>query len=52
MFLSHVDLKNPFLNSVQVTVNIYGHLVPDGNRAAVDKLDVEEPEEKQETAVQ
>jgi integrase len=27
--------------SIQVTVDIYGHLVPGGNRAAVDKLDVE-----------
>ena len=25
--------------SIQVTVDYYGHLVPDGNRAAVDKLD-------------
>jgi integrase len=28
-------------SSIQVTVDIYGHLVPGGNRAAVDKLDVE-----------
>ena len=26
-------------HSIQVTVDIYGHLVPGGNRAAVDKLD-------------
>jgi integrase len=26
-------------SSIQVTVDIYGHLVPDGNRQAVDKLD-------------
>jgi hypothetical protein len=25
--------------SIQVTVDIYGHLVPGGNRAAVDRLD-------------
>ena len=26
-------------HSIQVTVDIYGHLVPGGNKAAVDKLD-------------
>jgi integrase len=26
-------------NSINVTVDIYGHLVPGGNRQAVDKLD-------------
>jgi hypothetical protein len=26
-------------HSIQVTVDIYGHLVPEGNREAVDKLD-------------
>jgi integrase len=26
-------------SSIQVTVDIYGHLIPGGNRAAVDKLD-------------
>lgn len=26
-------------SSIQVTVDIYGHLVPGANRAAVDKLD-------------
>jgi integrase len=26
-------------SSIQVTVDIYGHLVPGGNRQAVDKLD-------------
>ena len=38
-------------SSIQVTVDIYGHLVPGGNRAAVDKLDMELPdktEQKQE----
>ena len=25
--------------SIQITVDIYGHLVPGGNRAAVDRLD-------------
>ena len=29
--------------SIQVTVDIYGHLVPDGNRAAVDRLDDLQP---------
>jgi integrase len=28
-------------SSIQVTVDIYGHLVPGGSRAAVDKLDAE-----------
>ena len=26
-------------HSIQVTVDIYGHLVPGGNKAAVDRLD-------------
>ena len=26
-------------HSIQITVNIYGHLVPGGNRQAVDRLD-------------
>ena len=26
-------------SSIQLTVDIYGHLVPGGNRQAVDKLD-------------
>jgi hypothetical protein len=26
-------------SSIQVTVDVYGHLVPGGNRAAVDRLD-------------
>jgi integrase len=30
-------------SSIDVTVDIYGHLVPGGNRAAVDKLDIEVP---------
>jgi integrase len=29
--------------SIQVTVNIYGHLVPGGNRATVDRLDDVQP---------
>src|SRR5262249_22145397 len=40
-------------SSIQVTVDIYGHLVPGGNRAAVDKLDIELPvkaEPEQEAA--
>jgi integrase len=40
-------------SSIQVTVDIYGHLVPGANRAAVDKLDVEVPvkaEPEQEAA--
>lgn len=41
-------------SSINVTVDIYGHLVPGGNRAAVDKLDEESPkdaEQGQEAAV-
>jgi integrase len=30
--------------SIQVTVDIYGHLVPGGNRAAVDRLDDVQPD--------
>ena len=30
-------------SSIQVTLDIYGHLVPGGNRAAVDKLDADVP---------
>jgi integrase len=30
-------------SSIQITVDTYGHLVPGGNRAAVDKLDIEVP---------
>jgi integrase len=26
-------------HSIQITVDIYGHLVPGGNKAAVDRLD-------------
>jgi hypothetical protein len=26
-------------SSIQITVNCYGHLIPDGNKQAVDKLD-------------
>ena len=33
-------------SSIQVTVDIYGHLVPGGNRAAVDKLDAAVPAER------
>jgi integrase len=25
--------------SIQITIDVYGHLVPGGNRAAVDRLD-------------
>jgi len=32
-----------------VTVDIYGHLVPGGNRAAVDNLDAEVPESTRPT---
>jgi hypothetical protein len=28
-------------SSIQITVDTYGHLVPGGNRAAVNKLDIE-----------
>jgi integrase len=40
-------------SSIQVTVDIYGHLVPGGNRAAVDKLDVAVPAktEREQAAV-
>ncbi len=31
-------------HSIQVTVDIYGHLVPGGNRQAVDKLDDLQPQ--------
>ena len=30
-------------SSIQVTVDVYGHLVPGGNRAAVDRLDDAQP---------
>ena len=30
-------------SSIQVTVDVYGHLVPGGNRAAVDRLDDTQP---------
>jgi integrase len=42
-------------SSINVTVDIYGHLVPGGNRAAVDKLDAEvsdSAEREQEAAGQ
>ena len=29
--------------SIQITVDTYGHLVPGGNRAAVDRLDDAQP---------
>ena len=38
-------------SSINVTVDIYGHLVPGGNRAAVDKLDVAVPEKEPEEGV-
>ena len=33
-----VSLAKPPARSIQVTVDIYGHAVPGGNRAAVDRL--------------
>ena len=30
-------------SSIQVTVDVYGHLVPSGNRAALDRLDAAQP---------
>jgi hypothetical protein len=30
-------------SSIQITVEVYGHLVPGGNRAAVDRLDGAQP---------
>ncbi len=30
-------------SSIQITVDVYGHLVPGGNRAAVDRLDDVQP---------
>ncbi|MEX0805297.1 MAG: site-specific integrase [Candidatus Binatia bacterium] len=38
-------------SSINVTVDIYGHLVPGGNRAAVDKLDIEVAVEAGQEAV-
>jgi integrase len=37
-------------SSIQVTVDIYGHLVPGGNRQAVDRLDDTAPAKKEQTA--
>jgi integrase len=37
-------------SSINVTVDIYGHLVPGGNRQAVDKLDDVAPAETRKTA--
>jgi integrase len=37
-------------SSIQVTVNIYGHLIPGGNRQAVDRLD-DAPETKKAAMV-
>lgn len=34
-------------SSIKMTVDTYGHLIPGGNRQAVDKLDVRVPTEKQ-----
>ncbi|HEX9264371.1 MAG TPA: tyrosine-type recombinase/integrase, partial [Candidatus Binatia bacterium] len=34
-------------SSIQITVDTYGHLVPGGNRAAVDKLDIEVSEKRE-----
>jgi integrase len=30
-------------SSIQITVDVYGHLVPGGNRAALDRLDDAQP---------
>lgn len=30
--------------SMDITINVYGHFMPGGNRAAVDRLDETEPE--------
>jgi integrase len=35
-------------HSIQITVDIYGHLVPGGNRQAVNRLDDTEPTEKEQ----
>ena len=37
-------------SSINVTVNIYGHLVPGGNRAAVDKLDMQVSEKAEQAS--
>jgi integrase len=37
-------------SSIQITVDIYGHLVPGGNRAAVDQLDAEVATKQHEIA--
>ena len=37
-------------SSIKVTVDIYGHLVPGGNRQAVDRLDDAAPAKKEQTA--
>jgi integrase len=37
-------------SSIQVTVDIYGHLIPGGNRQAVDKLDTPVPTETDKEA--
>jgi hypothetical protein len=43
---SCLDEKGVFArhHSIQVTVDIYGHLVPGANRAAVNRLDEEPPQ--------
>ena len=38
--------------SIQITVDTYGHLVPGGNRAAVDRLDDEQPAQPPATQAQ
>ncbi len=38
--------------SIQMTVDTYGHLVPGGNRAAVDRLDDEVPAQPPATQAQ
>jgi hypothetical protein len=39
-----VSANAPSRQGIQVTVDIYGHLVPGGNRAAVDRLDDAQPD--------
>ena len=39
-------------SSINVTVDIYGHLVPGGNRAAVDKLDMQVLEKAEQESVE
>ena len=38
--------------SIQITVDTYGHLIPGANRAAVDRLDHDAPEQPDATQTQ